>query len=1037
MKNFPSVIILTLLTVGMVQSIKAQQTFDSKKKGKASVNTSSLGALKINGASRRNIGGRAGIQSKMLKKNLSFPIAPQKDPGKVFYSPETGLPSFITSTRDRSSARSSVIRDVTEATTTYLDELKPILQLKKIKTEFVVRNVKTDRYNKTHVRLNQQYKGLPVYGAEVIVHLNEFNEGEAFNGNYIKLTDDIDPVPMVSKQSAVDRVSAHLKRRAFYHELSLLEKKLVQYEKPEATLCIYQDKGLVKTNVLAYHVVSCPALTERWEYFVDATTGAILHFFESTCSVDGPKIATGNDLNGISRTVDTYQQGTTYYMLDISRPMYISGTSVLPDEPIGGILTIDMNNTFGDNQVVKHVTSTNNTWATTTQVKALSAHFNASVAYEYFRINHARNSIDGEGGTIISIVNVPDEDDGSGLDNAYWNGKAMFYGNGATSFKPLAGAIDVAGHEMTHGVVQSTANLEYQGESGAINESIADIFGSMMDPADWLIGEDVVKPGAFPGGALRSMQDPHNGGTSLSSPGFQPRHKNEAYNGLEDNGGVHINSGIPNHAFYKYAEAITREKAADVFYKALDDYLTKSSKFIDLRLAVIKAAGDLFGTSSNEVAQAGLAFDFVGITNGQGGDYEENLPDNPGAEYFLIYNTDGSDDSNTLYRVKVDGDDNFRNNEVLPLTTSTFNSRPSVTDKGDAAVFVASDNTIHVINTSPEEDPEENILQDQKIWSNVVISKGGTKIAAVTKDQDAKIYVYDFETKEWGEFELYNPTYTEGVTSAGPIYADALEFDYSGEFLVYDCFNRITNEDGADIEYWDVNFIHVWDNETSDFADGTIEKLFPSLPDGVSIGNPSFAKESPYIIAFDYVDEGTNEYAILGCNIETNDVNVIVENETLGFPSYNKNDTRIAYTAMLDDQSDFQTNYINLATDKMTSSGSAVPMYENSKWPVYFATGEREIGDDVITSIPEEVSGEFTCYPNPFTREVTIHFHEPMIAESRVEVINSLGQRVFEYNIQSAGASPVVINLEALKAGYYVMKVSNSNRVGSCRLVKY
>ena len=98
-------------------------------------------------------------------------------------------------------------------------------------------------------------------------------------------------------------------------------------------------------------------------------------------------------------------------------------------------------------------------------------------------------------------------------------------------------------------------------------------------------------------------------------------------------------------------------------------------------------------------------------------------------------------------------------------------------------------------------------------------------MAAVTTDQDAKIYVYDFESEEWGEFELYNPTYTEGVNSAGPVYADALEFDYTGEFLVYDCFNRITSEDGADIEYWDVNFIHVWDNDANDFADGTIEKL--------------------------------------------------------------------------------------------------------------------------------------------------------------------------------------------------------------------
>ena len=1033
MKNFWPVIALTFLTVGLVYPIQAQQTFDSKKKEKTAANTSSLGAVKINGASRGNAAARGVIPGQKLKKNLSFPKTLQKDPGKVFYSPETGLPAFITSTRDRSAARPRIARDVHEAARIYLEELKPLLQLEKLKTDFTIRNIRTDRFNKTHVRLNQVYKGVPVYGAEVVVHLNELNEGEAFNGNYLLLAEDINPIPQVSKQSAVERVSSHLNGRGFHRELSAMEKKLVQFEKPEATLCIYQDKKLVKSNVLAYHVVICPAIFERWEYFVDATTGAILHHFESTCTVDGPRTATGDDLNGISRTVNTYQKGTGYYMLDISREMYVAGTSVLPDEPVGGILTIDMNNTFGDDQVVKHATSTNNTWATATQVKALSAHFNAGVAYEYFLTNFDRNSIDGEGGTIISIVNVPDPDDGSGLDNAYWNGKAMFYGNGATSFKPLAGAIDVAGHEMTHGVVQSTANLEYEGESGAINESMADIFGSMMDPADWLIGEDVVKPGVFPGGALRSLQDPHNGGTNLSSPGYQPKHKNEAYKGTEDNGGVHINSGIPNHAFYKYAEAIGREKAADVFYKALDDYLTKSSQFIDLRLAVIKAAGDLFGTSSNEASQAGLAFDFVGIGSGPGGVYEENLPDNPGVEYYLIYNTDTSD-PNTL--VRVQDKEEIQQGDAVPLTTTTLHSRPSVTDKGDAAVFVADDNTIHVITTTPGEDPDEKVLQNQQIWSNVVVSKGGTKIAAVTNDQDAKIYVYDFESEEWGEFQLYNPTYTEGVNSAGPVYADALEFDYSGEFLVYDCFNRITNEDGADIEYWDVNFIHVWDNEAAAFADGTIEKLFPSLPDGVSIGNPSFAKKSPYIIAFDYIDDGTDEYAVLGCNIETNEVNVIVENTTLGWPSYDKNDTRIGYTTLMDDESDYQTNFIELSSDKISSAGAGELQFVNTKWPVFFATGDRVIGDDVITSIPEELSAEFTVYPNPFTSEVNLQFHEPT-TKGRVEVINALGQLVFEYNIESPGTTPILLDLESLRAGYYIMKVSSTNKAGSCKLVKY
>jgi bacillolysin len=308
-------------------------------------------------------------------------------------------------------------------------------------------------------------------------------------------------------------------------------------------------------------------------------------------------------------------------MLDVSRSMYKATQSTLPDAPVGGILTVDMNNTFGDNQIIRRVISTNNQWTTGTAVKAISAHYNAGLAYEYYLTHHGRQSIDGAGGTIISIVNVPD-DDGGGLDNAFWNGKIMYYGNGDVALKPTSGGIDVAGHEMTHGVVQSTANLESQGEAGAINESMADVFGSMIDPdGDWLMGEDVVRSAFYPTGALRSLSDPHNGGPG--TPGYQPKHVNEQYMGKSDNGGVHINSGIPNHAFYKYATAITRTKAAAVYYKALNDYLTKSSQFIDLRLAIIQAATDLYGAGSTEVVQAGIAFDEVGISNGQGGDYEE------------------------------------------------------------------------------------------------------------------------------------------------------------------------------------------------------------------------------------------------------------------------------------------------------------------------------------------------------------------------------------------------------------------------------
>ncbi|MEX1238886.1 MAG: M4 family metallopeptidase [Cyclobacteriaceae bacterium] len=474
------------------------------------------------------------------------PFIPHGRP-KVFYSRETGLPSFIHTERDNSAGRTTATLDIPAACYDYLEELKPLLQIKRTEVDFSIRQIKSSTSGKTRLRLDQHYKNIPVYGADVVIHLNGNGQGESFNGTYFNIEEDINVVPGIAEQVAIDKVNAQMALSGPLHILSEKERNLVQYAQPKTTLCIYEDKSLVKTFVLAYHVVSTPSIQQRWEYFIDANTGKVLHKFDGICFIDGPKTASATDLNGTTQTIDTYQLGATYFMLDASRPMFNAASSTLPDAPIGGIITVDMSNTFGDNEVFKYVTSTTNAWSSATTV---SAHFNAGVAYEYFRVKHIRNSIDDTGGTIYSIINVADRETGALLDNAYWNGKVMFYGNGNLEFKPLAGSLDVAGHEMTHGVVQNSANLEYQGESGAINESMADIFGSMMDPADWLIGEDIVKLSAYPSGALRSMSDPHNGGTSLADPGFQPKHTSDKFNGAGVNQGVHINCGFRNYAFF-------------------------------------------------------------------------------------------------------------------------------------------------------------------------------------------------------------------------------------------------------------------------------------------------------------------------------------------------------------------------------------------------------------------------------------------------------------------------------------------------------
>ena len=258
-----------------------------------------------------------------------------------------------------------------------------------------------------------------------------------------------------------------------------------------------------------------------------------------------------------------------------------------------------------------YVVSTDNVFA---DAVAVSAHANMGRTYEYFLENHGRRGIVGDGTGTVSVVHVTES--GESMENAYWNGVFMAYGDGGDAFSPLAGSLDVAAHEMTHGIIEHTVGLEYSFQSGALNESFADIFGAMVDDDDWLMGEDVVNQSHYPSGAMRDLRDPHNG-DALGGHGWQPAHMDE-YQELDledDYGGVHINSGIPNRAAYLVAEAIGRKKTAQIYYRILEArYLAPRSRFVDCRLAAERAARDLFGDDSPEVAAVSSAYDAVGIT---------------------------------------------------------------------------------------------------------------------------------------------------------------------------------------------------------------------------------------------------------------------------------------------------------------------------------------------------------------------------------------------------------------------------------------
>ena len=582
----------------------------------------------------------------------------------------------------------------------YLEQIKPAMGVNNPEQEFMPETLWEDDLGFTHVRMQQYYQGLEVFGGEVLLHGTN-GMITRFNGTYYPTPAVSDLEPEIREQQAVDIAIQDVSAETVYTELSDAIKSFYNYTGPEARLVIYHYDRDLDSERLAWHISLRPNVLDWYQYFVDAKTGEVINKYNNTCT-DGPATAQATDLNGVTQTINTYLKNGTYYMLDASRPMYDEGQSEIPDKPVGAIVTLDANFSTMENLGVYYVASQDNSW---NFPAAVSAHYNAGVTYEYYRTTHGRNSIDGRGGTIYSIVNVNDNN-GGGLDNAFWNGQAMFYGNGASQFLPLAGGLDVGGHEMAHGVTQKTANLVYQNEPGAINEAMSDIAGAMVDRDDWQMGETIIKPGNpnYPTGAMRDMSNPHNGGSSFNDPSYQPAHTSEQYFGNADNGGVHINSGIINFAYYKLATSTSKDKAEQIYYRALSTYMTTTSQFIDCRLAFENAAKDIYGNNSTEYNAVVDAFYAVGIGEQSGGGGGSAPPGdlevNPGEDYILFADVNANDPV-SLYITTTDI------SQFAPVSQTKLKSRPSLTDDGSYAVYIAQDSRMMAI---PLQDPDNGNL---------------------------------------------------------------------------------------------------------------------------------------------------------------------------------------------------------------------------------------------------------------------------------------------------------------------------------------
>ena len=452
----------------------------------------------------------------------------------------------------------------------------------------------------THVKLVEKHNNIPVYGSDQTVTLDKENNVKAFFGQVIPNLDDknIPASASISAEQAETIAKADIEK-----EIG----KVKNYDGVKKDLFVYEKDG---TYYLAYLVkasISKPA-PGYWHYFVDATNGNVIEKYNAVDHVTG----FGYGVLGARQSFEIAQDEKT-------------GVFNLFDGKRGqGIHTFDAEN------MDENLFNLFSQWLgyTGEEVEskskffedkaAVDAHVNAGKVYDYYKKTFNRNSFDDKGAKLISTVHV-----GESWNNAAWNGVQMMYGDGdGKTFIPLSAGLDVIGHELTHAVTEHTANLVYKNESGALNESLSDIMGVMVEKKSWDLGADIYTPGK-PGDALRSLKDPASIPNPLKPGEGYPDHYSKRYTGTADNGGVHINSSINNKAAYLVSEGgdhydvkvagVGREATEKIYYRALTKYLTANSDFKMMRQAALQSAEDLYGKDSKAVQAVTKAYDAVGV----------------------------------------------------------------------------------------------------------------------------------------------------------------------------------------------------------------------------------------------------------------------------------------------------------------------------------------------------------------------------------------------------------------------------------------
>ncbi len=463
----------------------------------------------------------------------------------------------------------------------------------------------TDNIGFVHYRYIQLFKGIPIKGTMLIAHTKN-GLVQSFNG---ETTTEINAISeaSISSEAALNLAMKFVGATTYKWQLADEEAYIKKEQNdPKATFYPTAEKFIVdagKSNYrLAYRFdIYAQEPVSRKYVFIDAQTGAVISSEDRIHETE----VTGSAVTAYSGTqsIQTDNTGTTYRLRETSRGLGIETYNLAK----GTTYTSAVDFTDADN-IWNNVNANKDQYAT-------DAHFGAEKTYDFFQTKFNRNSIDNAGFKLISYVHYS-----SNYVNAYWDGTRMTYGDGNATYSPLT-SMDISGHEITHGLTEKTAALVYSYQSGALNESFSDIFGTAIEfyatpsIADWLIGEDIGAP-------FRSMSNPNANSQPDTYLGTY------WYTGTGDNGGVHYNSGVQNYWFYLLSvggsgtndignafsvSGIGIDKAAAIAYRCLTTYLTSTAQYADARTYSIQAATDLYGACSPEVIATTAAWYAVGV----------------------------------------------------------------------------------------------------------------------------------------------------------------------------------------------------------------------------------------------------------------------------------------------------------------------------------------------------------------------------------------------------------------------------------------